>query len=46
MIEIRNLTKTYGAVTVVDNLTVTIRPGRVSGFLGPNGRQERAPPVE
>jgi ABC-2 type transport system ATP-binding protein len=37
MIEIRNLTKTYGAVTAVDDLTVTIRPGRVTGFLGPNG---------
>ena len=31
MIEIRNLTKTYGAVTAVDDLTVTIRPGRVTG---------------
>ena len=37
MIEIRNLTKTYGAVTAVDDLTVTIRPGQVTGFLGPNG---------
>jgi len=37
MIEIRNMTKTYGAVTAVDDLTVTIRPGRVTGFLGPNG---------
>ena len=37
MIEVRNLTKTYGAVTAVDDLTVTIRPGRVTGFLGPNG---------
>ena len=37
MIEIRNLTKTYGAVTAVDDLTVTIRPGKVTGFLGPNG---------
>ena len=37
MIEISNLTKTYGGVTAVDDLTVTIRPGRVTGFLGPNG---------
>ena len=37
MIEIRNLTKTYGATTAVDDLTVTFRPGRVTGFLGPNG---------
>ncbi|HXV93755.1 MAG TPA: ATP-binding cassette domain-containing protein, partial [Pseudonocardia sp.] len=37
MIEIRNLTKTYGATTAVDDLSVTVRPGRVTGFLGPNG---------
>ena len=37
MIEIRNLTKTYGAITAVDDLTVTIQPGKVTGFLGPNG---------
>src|SRR5687767_3992147 len=37
MIEIRNLTKTYGAVTAVDDLTMTIRPGRVTGFLGRTG---------
>jgi ABC-2 type transport system ATP-binding protein len=37
MIEIRGLTKRYGRNTAVDNLTVTIRPGIVTGFLGPNG---------
>jgi ABC-2 type transport system ATP-binding protein len=37
MIEINDLTKRYGAVTAVDHLTVTIRPGVVTGFLGPNG---------
>ncbi len=37
MIEIQDLTKTYGAVTAVDDLSVTVRPGRVTGFLGPNG---------
>ena len=37
MIEIRGLTKRYGDRTAVDDLTVTIRPGRVTGFLGPNG---------
>ncbi|PWW21456.1 ABC-2 type transport system ATP-binding protein [Geodermatophilus normandii] len=37
MIEIRNLTKVYGATRAVDELTVTVRPGRVTGFLGPNG---------
>lgn len=37
MIELRHLTKRYGAKTVVNDLTVEIRPGVVTGFLGPNG---------
>ncbi|MGY1712144.1 ATP-binding cassette domain-containing protein [Geodermatophilus sp. SYSU D00758] len=37
MIEIRSLTKRYGERTAVDDLTVTVLPGRVTGFLGPNG---------
>ncbi|WP_433364655.1 ATP-binding cassette domain-containing protein [Actinoplanes sp. CA-142083] len=37
MIEIKSLTKTYGGKTAVDDLTVTVRPGVVTGFLGPNG---------
>ncbi len=37
MIEIRDLTKVYGSKKAVDHLTVTIRPGVVTGFLGPNG---------
>src|ERR1700758_1988301 len=37
MIEVRGLTKRYGAKTAVDNLSFVIEPGRVTGFLGPNG---------
>ncbi|HET6815959.1 MAG TPA: ATP-binding cassette domain-containing protein [Mycobacteriales bacterium] len=37
MIELVGLTKRYGAKVAVDDLTVTIRPGVVTGFLGPNG---------
>lgn len=37
MIEVRNLTKRYGAATAVDDLSFTVRPGVVTGFLGPNG---------
>lgn len=37
MIQAIGLTKRYGEKTVVDDLTVTIRPGLVTGFLGPNG---------
>jgi ABC-2 type transport system ATP-binding protein len=37
VIELAGLTKRYGARVAVDDLTVTIQPGRVTGFLGPNG---------
>ncbi|XRQ16136.1 ATP-binding cassette domain-containing protein [Actinomadura welshii] len=37
MIEVRELTKRYGAATAVDGLSFTVRPGAVTGFLGPNG---------
>ncbi len=37
MIQIHDLTKVYGATAAVDGLTVTVRPGAVTGFLGPNG---------
>jgi len=37
MIELRGLTKRYGAVTAVDDFSCTVRPGLVTGFLGPNG---------
>ena len=37
MIEVRELTKRYGATTAVDRLSFTVRPGTVTGFLGPNG---------
>ena len=37
MIEARNLTKTYGSKTAVDDLSFTVQPGIVTGFLGPNG---------
>ncbi|MCA9885573.1 MAG: ABC transporter ATP-binding protein [Anaerolineae bacterium] len=37
MIEVENLTKQYGDVTVVKGITFTAEPGQVTGFLGPNG---------
>ncbi|WP_067437245.1 ATP-binding cassette domain-containing protein [Nocardioides jensenii] len=36
-IEINGLSKSFGAVRAVDDLSLTIRPGVVTGFLGPNG---------
>ncbi|WP_341716909.1 ATP-binding cassette domain-containing protein [Micromonospora sp. FIMYZ51] len=37
MIELQALTRRYGRTTAVDELTLTVRPGHVTGFLGPNG---------
>jgi ABC-2 type transport system ATP-binding protein len=36
-ITVANLTKRYGRLNAVDNLSFSVRPGRVTGFLGPNG---------
>ena len=37
MIEIRHLTKRYGSHTAVSDLSLTVEPGKIYGFLGPNG---------
>jgi ABC-2 type transport system ATP-binding protein len=36
-IVVSRLTKHYRQLRAVDNLSFTVRPGRVTGFLGPNG---------
>ncbi len=36
-IEIVGLTKMFGAVRAVDDLSISVSPGVVTGFLGPNG---------
>ena len=36
-IEVRGLTKTFGAVTAVRDVSFTAPEGKVTGFLGPNG---------
>ena len=37
MIEAHSMTKRYGEKVAVDDLSFTVRPGIVTGFLGPNG---------
>jgi ABC-2 type transport system ATP-binding protein len=32
-----HLTKRYGPIVAVDDVTATLRPGKITGFLGPNG---------
>jgi hypothetical protein len=39
-IEVRGLTKRFGEVTAVDDLSFTVNAGTVTGFLGPNGRRQ------
>jgi ABC-2 type transport system ATP-binding protein len=36
-IEVRGLSKRFGPVLAVDDLSFEVAPGRVTGFLGPNG---------
>jgi ABC-2 type transport system ATP-binding protein len=36
-VEIHGLTKTFGRVTALDGLDLTVPTGQVAGFLGPNG---------
>jgi ABC-2 type transport system ATP-binding protein len=37
VIEVERLSKQYGRTVAVDDLSFTVKPGRVTGFLGPNG---------
>ncbi len=37
MVEVRNLTKRYGANLAVDHVSFSIEEGSIVGFLGPNG---------
>jgi len=37
MIKTEHLTKRYGKLTAVDDVSFEVRPGEVLGFLGPNG---------
>jgi ABC-2 type transport system ATP-binding protein len=43
MIEVRELVKRYGPKTAVDRLDFTVRPGVVTGFLGPTAPGNQRP---
>jgi ABC-2 type transport system ATP-binding protein len=36
-VEIQNVTKSFGAVTAVDDLSLAVPEGCIYGFIGPNG---------
>jgi ABC-2 type transport system ATP-binding protein len=37
MIAVTNLVKQFGALTAVDEVSLSVNPGEIHGFLGPNG---------
>ena len=42
MVEVKNLSKTYGDIKAVDNISFSADAGEILGFLGPTA-QEKAP---
>ena len=37
LLEARNLTKSFGSLKAVDDISLTVKKGEILGFLGPNG---------
>ncbi|MBR2176240.1 MAG: ATP-binding cassette domain-containing protein, partial [Clostridia bacterium] len=37
MIKVKNLTKSYGRLKALDNVSFDLEEGHILGFLGPNG---------
>ena len=37
VIEIENLTKSYGKFKAIDDLSIYVEKGKIFGLLGPNG---------
>jgi ABC-2 type transport system ATP-binding protein len=40
LIEIKHLTKRYGNYVAASDLSFTVEPGQIYGFLGPNGAEK------
>jgi branched-chain amino acid transport system ATP-binding protein len=37
LLEVEDITKSFGGVRAVDRCTLTVRPGTITGLIGPNG---------
>jgi len=37
VLEIKNLTKKFGNLVAIDDISIIVKPGEIFGFLGPNG---------
>ena len=37
MIQVKSVTKKYGRITAVEDISFTLKPGEIIGFVGPNG---------
>lgn len=37
IVNVKDLKKTFGDLTAVDGISVTVEPGEIHGILGPNG---------
>ncbi|NDG36183.1 MAG: ATP-binding cassette domain-containing protein, partial [Alphaproteobacteria bacterium] len=37
VLELRNLTKSFGALTATNDLSLTVMPGEIHALIGPNG---------
>ena len=42
MIKVKNVIKTFGDFTALDNLTINVEKGSVYGLIGPNGAGQTA----
>ena len=40
VLEIKNVSKSFGRNKVVDNITLNVNEGEIFGFLGPNGARK------